>query len=65
MSDANGDGVIDLTDIEYLLQNNQNTLSLLEGNGDFRSDECISLLKESDIVVTNPPFPYLRNFYHY
>lgn len=28
----------------------------LEGNGDFRSDECINLLEESDIVVTNPPF---------
>ncbi|MBE6795418.1 MAG: modification methylase [Ruminococcaceae bacterium] len=62
VSDANGDGVIDLTDIEYLLQNNQNTLSLLEGNGDFRSDECISLLKESDIVVTNPPFSLFKEF---
>lgn len=28
----------------------------LEGNGDFRNQECIELLKESDIVVTNPPF---------
>lgn len=28
----------------------------LEGNGDFRSPECVELLKESDIVVTNPPF---------
>lgn len=28
----------------------------LTGNGDFRSDECIETLKESDIVVTNPPF---------
>lgn len=62
VNDANGDGVIDLTDIEYLLQNNQNTLSLLEGNGDFRSDECISLLKESDIVVTNPPFSLFKEF---
>jgi hypothetical protein len=29
---------------------------LIESNGDFRSDECIEILKESDIVVTNPPF---------
>ena len=28
----------------------------LQGNGDFRSDECIELLKEADIIVTNPPF---------
>src|SRR5699024_3324542 len=28
----------------------------LEGDGDFRSEECIEILKESDIVVTNPPF---------
>ena len=34
----------------------------LKGNGDFRSDECIELLKESDIVVTNPPFSLFREF---
>lgn len=32
----------------------------LEGNGDFSSDECTSILKESDIVVTNPPFSLAR-----
>jgi hypothetical protein len=32
----------------------------LNGNGDFRSDECIELLKQSDIVVTNPPFSLFR-----
>lgn len=32
------------------------------GNGDFRSAECISLLKQSDIVVTNPPFSLFREF---
>ena len=31
----------------------------LNGNGDFRSEECIEFLKEADIVVTNPPFPFL------
>ena len=34
----------------------------LEGNGDFRSAECIELLKESDIVVTNPPFSLFREY---
>ncbi len=32
----------------------------LQGNGDFRSEECIELLKEADIVVTNPPFSIAR-----
>jgi hypothetical protein len=32
----------------------------LAGNGDFRSDECVELLKEADIVVTNPPFSLFR-----
>jgi hypothetical protein len=34
----------------------------LKGDGDFRSKECIELLKESDIVVTNPPFSLFREF---
>jgi len=32
------------------------------GTGDFRSDECIELLKEADIVVTNPPFSMFREY---
>lgn len=34
----------------------------LEGDGDFRSDECIELLKQADIVVTNPPFSLFRAY---
>ena len=34
----------------------------LEGNGDFRSAECIEILKECDIVVTNPPFSLFREY---
>ena len=34
----------------------------LNGNGSFSSDECIELLKECDVVVTNPPFSLFRNF---
>jgi len=33
-----------------------------EGDGDFRSEECIELLKQSDIVVTNPPFSLFREY---
>jgi len=34
----------------------------LEGDGDFRSKECIDLLKQADIVVTNPPFSLFREY---
>lgn len=60
--DYNGDGAVDLSDVEYLLKNDKNSLSILNGDGDFRSQECIELLKESDIVVTNPPFSLFREY---
>lgn len=34
----------------------------LKGDGDFRSPECIELLKQADIVVTNPPFSLFREY---
>lgn len=41
----------------------------LQGNGDFRSDECIELLQQSDVVITNPPFflwiEYLKQLFEY
>ena len=60
--DINGDGAVDLTDVEYLLRNKNNALSLLKGDGDFRSQECIEILKQADIVVTNPPFSLFREY---
>ncbi|KAF5044777.1 Adenine-specific methyltransferase EcoRI [anaerobic digester metagenome] len=42
--------------------NKNNEWAPLEGNGDFRSDECIDLLEQSDIVVTNPPFSLFREY---
>lgn len=60
--DENGDGAIDLSDVRILLQNDKNVISILKGNGDFRSLECVELLKEADIVVTNPPFSLFREF---
>ena len=62
VSDLNGDGAVDLTDVRFLVKNGKNVLSLLEGNGDFRSCECTELLKEADIVVTNPPFSLFREY---
>jgi len=60
--DANGDGAVDLSDVEYLLRHDANVLSVLEGDGDFRSQECLALLDEADIVVTNPPFSLFREY---
>ena len=60
--DINGDDAVDLTDVEYLLRNKNNALTLLNGDGDFRSPECIEILKQSDIVVTNPPFSLFREY---
>jgi len=34
----------------------------LKGDGDFRSPECVELLKEADIVITNPPFSLFREY---
>ena len=62
VSDVNGDGAVDLSDVEYLIKNDKNILSCLRGNGDFRSKECIELLKQADIVVTNPPFSLFREY---
>ncbi len=62
VTDANGDGAINLADIQYLMQNNKNVISILKGNGDFRSTECIELLKQADIIVTNPPFSLFREY---
>lgn len=62
VKDMNGDGAVDLSDVQYLLKNDKNAISLLKQHGDFRSQECIELLKEADIVVTNPPFSLFREY---
>ena len=46
----------------YLDTDKNNEISILGGDGDFRSAECLALLKQSDIVVTNPPFSLFREF---
>ncbi|MCD8006696.1 MAG: adenine-specific methyltransferase EcoRI family protein [Oscillospiraceae bacterium] len=60
--DKTGNGGVDMLDIAELFKSGDNELSLLEGDGDFRSAECIELLKEADIVVTNPPFSLFRQY---
>ncbi len=62
VKDENGDGAIDLADVEILIRNRKNVLTVLDGDGDFRSAEYIELLKEADIVVTNPPFSLFREY---
>lgn len=61
--DIDGDGEFNLKDVALQLKNNRNNeWAPLEGDGDFRSDECIELLKISDIVITNPPFSLFREY---
>lgn len=63
VSDYNKDGEFNLKDIaKQLKDNKKNEWAPLKENGDFRSQECIKLLKQSDIVVTNPPFPLFREY---
>ena len=51
--DKNGNRIVD---------DNEIIVNELEGNGDFRSAECIEFLKEADVVVTNPPFSLFREY---
>lgn len=51
--DKNGNHIVDDDEVQVIE---------LEGNGDFRSEECIAYLKEADIVVTNPPFSLFREY---
>lgn len=53
MGDKNGNSIPDAEEIG---------VKPLKGDGDFRSKECIELLKEADIVVTNPPFSLFREY---
>lgn len=60
-------GATDLADVEYLLKRDANTSRPLKGNGiygagDFRSRECVALLKKADVIVTNPPFSLFREY---
>lgn len=61
--DLDGNGTADLTDVQLLLKSSDNNVKAeLKSNGSFDSPESIELLKEADIVVTNPPFSLFREF---
>lgn len=62
VTDLDGDGAVGIEDVKLFLERNPHSHTPLEGGGDFRSNECIELLKEADIVVTNPPFSLFRDF---
>lgn len=60
--DKTGDGGVDMFDVTELFKSGENELTELAGDGDFRSKECLELLDEADIVVTNPPFSLFRDY---
>ena len=60
--DKTGDGGISMLDIAKLFESGENNLEELQEDGDFRSEECINILKEVDIIVTNPPFSLFRDY---
>ena len=60
--DKTGDGGVDMFDVAELFKSGENELTELVGDGDFRSKECLELLDEADIVVTNPPFSLFRDY---
>lgn len=63
VGDIDGDGEFNLKDVaEQLKANKHNEWTPLVGDGDFRSDESVELLKQSDVVVTNPPFSLFREY---
>lgn len=67
VKDEDGDGAINVSDVELFLKRNKAARIALKGNdkypgGDFRSPECVALLREADIVVTNPPFSLFREY---
>lgn len=63
VGDIDGDGSFSLKDVALQLKANKNNeWTPLKGDGDFRSQESIDLLKQSDIVITNPPFSVFREY---
>ena len=62
VTDENSDGAIDLADVELLIRNKRNVLTVLSDDGDFRGKESQTALEEADIVVTNPPFSLMKEY---
>ncbi len=67
VKDEDGDGAANIDDVKLFLKRNKAARIALKvddkyAGGDFRSPECIALLKQSDIVATNPPFSLFREY---
>ncbi len=62
VTDVNEDGATGIDDVKLFLEQNPHTRTPLAGGGDFRSQECVELLKQADIVVTNPPFSLFKEY---
>ena len=67
VKDEDGDGAANIDDVKLFLERNKAARKALKGDdtyagGDFRSAECVALLQEADIVVTNPPFSLFREY---
>lgn len=68
VKDENGDGAVNITDVDIFLKRNKAARIALKGDpdqypgGDFRSSECVEFLKQADIVVTNPPFSLFKEY---
>ena len=67
VKDEDGDGAANIDDVLLFLKRNKAARIALNGDdkyggGDFRSKDCVELLKQADIVVTNPPFSLFREY---
>lgn len=67
VKDEDGDGAANIDDVKLFLKRNKAARIALKGDdrytgGDFRSAECVALLEQADIVVTNPPFSLFREY---
>ena len=67
MKDEDGDGAMNIEDVRLFLKRNKAARIALKADdrypgGDFRSAECVQLLKQTDIVVTNPPFSLFHEY---
>lgn len=67
VKDEDGDGAVNVDDVKLFLKRNKAARKSMKSDdnypgGDFRSAECIALLKQADIVVTNPPFSLFREY---
>jgi hypothetical protein len=67
VKDEDGDGAANVTDVEIFLKRNKAARTALKADnrypgGDFRSAECVALLNQADIVVTNPPFSLFKDY---